>query len=86
MLKWSNRQINRYLNKYIGVSLKKYLNVQRVYAAYIHIREGKLKPSARFYDQSHYIKQIKQHTGHTPGQLYKEIDDRFIQLKHIQKE
>ena len=25
---WTNRQINRYLNKYLGVSLKKYLNIQ----------------------------------------------------------
>jgi len=28
-INWSNRQINRYLNKYLGVSLKTYLNIQK---------------------------------------------------------
>jgi len=82
---WSRRQINRYLNKYLGVSLKPYLNIQKVYAAYIPIREGKFFPGEEFYDQSHFIKEIKKHTSKTPKELYQEQSDRFIQLKNIKK-
>ena len=81
---WSNRQINRYLNKYLGVSLKSYLNIQRVYAAYIQIREGQFFPDDGFFDQAHFIREVKKHTGKTPRELFKEQHDRFIQLKNIQ--
>jgi len=81
---WSNRQINRYLNKYLGVSLKSYLNIQRVYAAYIQIREGRFFPDDGFFDQAHFIREVKKHTGKTPRELFNEQHDRFIQLKNIQ--
>ena len=82
---WSNRQINRYLNKYLGVSLKTYLNIQKVYHAYIQIREGKFFPEIGYFDQAHFIREVKKHTNKTPKELYKEQHDRFIQLKYIQK-
>ncbi|MGB1037886.1 MAG: DUF6597 domain-containing transcriptional factor [Bacteroidia bacterium] len=82
---WKNRQISRYLNKYLGVSLKKYLNIQKVYASYIQIREGDFFPEEGFYDQSHFIREIKKHTNHTPRKLYEKKDDRFVQLKNIKK-
>ncbi len=85
-ISWSNRQINRYLNKYLGVSLKTYLNIQKVYAAYTSIRDGEFSPAEGYYDQSHYIREIKKHTGKTPTELYDEVNDRFIQLKHIKKD
>lgn len=80
---WSNRQITRYLNKYIGVSLKEYLNICKVYNSYSQIRIGNFFPGEEYYDQSHLIKEIKKHTGNTPKQLHKEQDDRFVQLKNI---
>jgi len=82
---WSNRQISRYLNKYVGVSLKKYLNMQKCYAAYVQIRNGELFPEKGFYDQAHFIREIKKHTNETPKKLYKEHDDRFIQLNNIHR-
>lgn len=82
---WSLRQISRYLNKYLGVSLRTYLNIQKVYAAYIPIREGTFSAKEGFYDQSHLIKQIRKHTGHTPTSLYSSQNDRFIQLKNFKK-
>lgn len=82
---WTNRQINRYLNKYLGVSLKKYLNIQKCYQAYPHIREGKFYPETGFFDQPHFIKEIKKHTGETPKSLHQDQNDRFIQLKRISK-
>lgn len=80
---WSNRQINRYLNKYLGVSLKSYLNIQRVYAAYIQIREGRFFPDDGYFDQAHFIREVKKHTSKTPRELFNEQHDRFIQLKNI---
>lgn len=82
---WTNRQINRYLNKYVGISLKKYLNIQKCYEAYIQIREGKLAPEKGYFDQAHFIKEVKKHTGETPKSLFDQQNDRFIQLKNIKQ-
>lgn len=80
---WTNRQINRYMNKYLGVSLKKYLNIQKAYQSYIQIREGRFFPEKYYFDQAHFIREVKKHTGETPSKLYQEQNDRFIQLKNI---
>lgn len=84
-INWSNRQISRYLNKYLGVSLKTYLNIQKCYASYIHIREGKFSPQNDYFDQAHFIKEVKKHTGNTPKELHAQKNDRFIQLNSIHK-
>ena len=83
---WTNRQINRYLNKFLGVSLKKYLNIQKCYHSYIQIREGNFYPYKGFFDQAHFIREIKKHTGETPKKLHQDQNDRFIQLKRISRE
>lgn len=82
---WTNRQINRYMNKYLGVSLKAYLNIQKIYEAYIHIVDGKLFPEQDYFDQAHFIREVKKHTGETPRSLFKHQNDRFIQLKNIKR-
>ena len=82
---WSQREINRYLNKYIGISLKKYLNIQKCYRAYFKITEGDFFPEKGFFDQAHFIREVKKHTGQTPTALYKGKNDQFIQLKNIKK-
>ena len=82
---WTQRGINRYLDKYIGVSLKKYLNIQKCYRAYFQIRDGQLFPEKGFFDQAHFIREVKKHTGKTPSQLYKGQNDQFIQLKNIKR-
>lgn len=84
-INWSTRQINRYLNKYLGISLKSYLNIQKCYSSYFHIRDGEFYPSNEYFDQSHFIREIKKHTGNTPTELYKKQNDRFVQLKFIQR-
>ncbi|MCG8326767.1 MAG: hypothetical protein MI974_03725 [Chitinophagales bacterium] len=83
---WTNRQINRYLNKYIGVSLKKYLNIQKAYQSYIQIREGRFFPENYYYDRAHFVREIKKHTGKAPSELYELQNDRFIQIKNIKGE
>ncbi len=83
---WTNRQINRYMNKYLGVSLKKYLNIQKVYNSYIQIREGRFFPEKYYFDQAHFIKEVKKHTGETPTSLHQSQNDHFLQLKNIKRE
>ncbi|AXT60119.1 AraC family transcriptional regulator [Aquimarina sp. AD10] len=82
---WSQRTISRYLNKYIGISLKKYLNIQKCYRAYFQIRDGAFFPEKGFFDQAHFIREVKKHTGHTPTQLHQLQNDQFIQLKNMKK-
>lgn len=80
---WSQREINRYLNKYLGISLKKYLNIQKCYRSYFQIRDGNFFPEKGFFDQAHFIREVKKHTGKTPSQLYNLQNDQFIQLKNM---
>jgi AraC-like DNA-binding protein len=80
---WNSRQINRYFNERFGLSLKAYSNILRCFASYTQIREGDLFPNADFYDQSHFIKEIKKHTGVNPTELHKNKNDRFLQFSTL---
>ena len=82
---WTNRQINRYLNKYIGLSLKKYLNLQKCRESFAEIVDGEFFPGDKFYDRPHFIREIKKYTGTTPKRIFQQKNDRFIQLKNISK-
>jgi len=80
---WTNRQINRYLNKYIGISLKKYLSLQKCRESISNIVHGKFSPDDNFYDQPHFIREVKKFTGSTPKKIFQLKNDRFIQLSNI---
>ncbi len=84
-LNWSTRSINRYFNKQFGFPLKTFISILRCNAAYKQISNGDLFPSNNYYDQSHFIKEIKNYTGFTPKELYLGKDDRFLQLNTIKK-
>lgn len=77
---WSSRQINRYFNQQLGFSLKTFLNILKCKSSYCDIANGQLSPTQDYYDQSHYIKEVKRYTGNTPKELYKNENDRFLQL------
>lgn len=77
---WSSRQINRYFNSQFGFSLKVFLNIVRCNASYKDIANGDLFPNDSFFDQAHFIKEIKKHTGTTPSELSKNQNVRFLQL------
>jgi len=77
---WSSRQINQYFNQQFGMSLKAYCNILRFQASLSQIKEGKLFPQLNFYDQSHFIKEIKKHSGVSPKELYKNENSRFLQF------
>ena len=77
---WSSRQINRYFNDRFGLSLKAYCNILRVFASFSDVKKGKLFPQQNYFDQSHFIKEIKKYTGVNPKELNDNKNDRFLQL------
>ncbi len=82
---WSSRQINRYFNAQFGFSLKEFLNIVRFKSSYKHISKGLLYPENEYFDQSHFIKEVKKYSGVTPKELHKNKNDRFLQLATIKK-
>lgn len=78
---WSSRQINRYFNKQYGMPLKVYLNILRCNDAYKKIAAQ--MPQSEYFDQAHFIKEIKKFTGTTPKELTKNKNDRFLQLSTL---
>ncbi|SEA51581.1 helix-turn-helix domain-containing protein [Pedobacter hartonius] len=83
---WSARQINRYFNERVGISLKEYCGILRFRASFLHLKEGRLFPEENFADQAHFIKSIKKLSGVTPKELSKNKNDRFIQFSAMPKE
>ncbi|PID62427.1 MAG: AraC family transcriptional regulator [Ignavibacteriae bacterium] len=82
---WSSRQINRYFNAQFGFSLKEFLKIVRFKSSYKHISEGTLYPKNEYFDQAHFIKEVKKYSGVTPKELHKNKNDRFLQLSTIEK-
>jgi AraC-like DNA-binding protein len=80
---WGSRQINRYFKQVFGLSLKAYCNILKVYSSYPQIAKGEFYPQQDYYDQAHFIKNVRQHTGANPKKLYQHKKDRFIQLSII---
>uniref|UniRef100_UPI003216CE18 DUF6597 domain-containing transcriptional factor n=1 Tax=uncultured Draconibacterium sp. TaxID=1573823 RepID=UPI003216CE18 len=80
---WSSRQINRYFNNQFGFPLKEFLNIVRCRSSYRDISNGELFPQKDYFDQAHFIKEVKKYTGTTPAKLSKNEDDRFLQLSTI---
>lgn len=80
---WTSRQINRYFNFTFGLSLKEYLNILRCNQAYKDISKNRLTLQSNYFDQSHFIKEIRKYTGVTPKDLKKNKNDRFLQLSTI---
>jgi AraC-like DNA-binding protein len=80
---WSSRQINRYFNTQLGLSLKAYCNILRFRRSLNHIAQGKLSPDLNFTDQTHFIKTIKKFAGVVPKELLKNHNDRFVLLSTL---
>lgn len=80
---WSSRQINRYFNKMFGLSLKSYCNISRCSASFKDLKKGDLLSNQNYYDRSHFNKEIKKYTNHTPKNLSTNENDRFLQISII---
>jgi len=83
---WSRRQINRYFQSNFGLSLKHYCTIRKGSASFSQIKKGQLYPDQNYFDQSHFIKTIKKITGHTPKELTKNENGRFLQFSIIESE
>ncbi|MDJ1480918.1 AraC family transcriptional regulator [Cytophagaceae bacterium YF14B1] len=83
---WAARQINRYFTGTFGLSLKAYLEQLAFFSSLPQIGQGDFYPQEHYYDQSHFIRQTKKHTGNTPKQLYLQRYIRFVQLGHYSEE
>lgn len=77
---WNSRQINRYFAQQFGFPLKTLLNILRLFSSYSDIAAGKLYPGNEYFDQAHFIKEIKKYTGVSPKTLSQNKNDRFLQL------
>ena len=80
---WSSRQINRYFNQQFGFSLKTFSNILKCNSSYSEIAKGQLFPQQNYFDQAHFIKEVKRYTGVTPKELHKNGNDRFLQLSTL---
>ncbi|WP_312900021.1 helix-turn-helix domain-containing protein [Chryseobacterium taichungense] len=77
---WSSREINRYFNTWLGVSLKSYINIIRFSNSLKQLKKGDFYPELNYGDQSHFIREVKKFAGVKPTILNKNENDRFIQL------
>lgn len=82
---WSSRQINRYFQQWIGISLKNYLTILRFRASFSQIKAGKLFPEQQYTDQAHFIREVKKFAGVVPKELSRNKNDRFIQFSILKK-
>ncbi len=77
---WGERQINRYFTKTFGLPLKRYMEQLAFFASMKQLGGGQFVHPHYYYDQSHFIRQVKRYTGTTPNQIYQKRNDRFLQL------
>ncbi|MNT47860.1 Helix-turn-helix domain protein [compost metagenome] len=80
---WSSRQINRYFQNWLGLTLKSYVNIVRFSNSLKQLKEENFYPELNYGDQSHFIREVKKYAGVTPTILSKNENDRFIQLNLI---
>ncbi len=80
---WSSRQINRYFQIQFGITLKEFIKIVRCNATYEEISNGNLNPNSDYFDQAHFIKEIRKYTGATPKVLNQNKNDRFLQLSKM---
>ncbi len=74
----SSRQLHRLVSNMIGIGVKDYSKIVRFKKSLRDVKSNK-SDYFHYYDQSHYIREIKHYTGMTPEQLDLNNNDRFIQ-------
>ncbi len=74
----SPRQLHRLVSNMIGIGIKDYSKIIRFKKSLRDVKNNK-SDYFHYYDQSHYIREIKQFTGLTPEKLDLKNNDRFIQ-------
>ncbi len=77
---WRSRQINRYFSSEYGFSLKELMKIIRCRKNIENMTPDNFYPKMQYYDQSHFIKEVKRYTGTTPARLKRNMNKQFIQL------
>ncbi len=80
----SSRQLHRLVNNMIGIGIKDYSKIVRFKKSLRDVKNNK-SDYFHYYDQSHYIREIKQFTGMTPEKLDLKNNDRFIQYYDFER-
>ena len=80
---WSSRQMNRWFNSRLGLSLKAYADLLRYRAAFDQLQAKRLYPDRHYADQSHFIKTVKKYSDLTPGEIAQNTNGRFVQLSTL---
>ncbi|WP_439183358.1 DUF6597 domain-containing transcriptional factor [Carboxylicivirga taeanensis] len=74
----SARQLHRLVSRMLGMGIKDYSKIVR-FKKCLHMVKSNQTDYVHYYDQSHFIREIKHFTGLTPAQLNLKQNDRFIQ-------
>lgn len=71
----SQRHLSRKFQEYVGLSPKEYLRVSRFILSLEHLKKypvfslTEVACKSGYYDQAHFIRDYKDYTGYTPGQV-----------------
>jgi AraC-like DNA-binding protein len=71
----SQRQLSRKFQEHVGLSPKEYLRVSRFISSLHHLKRypglslTEVACKSGYYDQAHFIRDYKDYTGYTPGQV-----------------
>lgn len=80
----SARQLHRLVSNMIGIGIKDYSKIVRFKKSLRDVKNNK-SDYFHYYDQSHYIREMKQFTGLTPEKLNLNNNDRFIQYYDFER-
>jgi AraC-like DNA-binding protein len=80
----SSRQLHRLVCNMIGIGVKDYSKIVRFKKSMKDVQHNK-SDYFHYYDQSHFIREVKQFTGFTPEKLNLKDNDRFIQYYNFKQ-
>lgn len=77
-----SRQLHKLITGMIGIGVKEYSKITRFKKSLLEIKKSDCN-YYHYYDQSHFIREVKQYAGKTPKQMDLRNDDRFIQYYYF---
>ncbi len=77
-----SRQLHKVITGMIGIGVKEYAKITRFKRSLVQIKKSHLNYH-HYYDQSHFIREVKQYAGKTPQKMDLQDDDRFIQYYYF---
>jgi len=78
----SPRQLHRRIHNMMGIGIKEYSKIIRLKESLLNLKNKTAKDHF-YYDQSHFIRTLKQYTGFTPKTIDLNNNDRFIQYYYF---